>query len=159
MFDNKKIRIVLLFLVFCIIWKTSYKFFTVDGHSMAKSLVEGEKVLVDKGYYWFNEPERRDIVVFYDFESDSYLVKRIIGIPNDVVEIIEGIILVNNIPLYDEFSHMLVKNPEPYTEANVYCNLSAFKVNEGEYWLIGDNREETWMGKIKEEDILGILKQ
>ena len=56
MFDNKKIRVVLLFLVFCMIWKTSYKFFTVDGDSMAESLVEGEKVLVDKGYYWFNEP-------------------------------------------------------------------------------------------------------
>jgi signal peptidase I len=159
MFDNKKIRVVLLFLVFCIIWKTSYKFFTVDGDSMAESLVEGEKVLVDKGYYWFNQPEKGDVVVFYDFESDSYLVKRIIGIPNDIVEIIEGIIFINNIPLDDEFSYMLVKNPEPYIEANVYCNVSAFKVNEGEYWLIGDNREETWMGKIKEEDILGILKQ
>ena len=159
MFDNKKIRVVLLFLVFCIIWKTSYKFFTVDGDSMAESLVEGEKVLVDKGYYWFNEPERGDVVVFYDFESDNYLVKRIIGIPNDIVEIIEGIIFINNIPLDDEFSYMLVKNTEPYIEGNMYCNLSAFEVNEGEYWLIGDNREETWMGKIKEEDIVGILKQ
>ena len=98
-------------------------------------------------------------MVFYDFESDNYLVKRIIGIPNDIVEIIEGIIFINNIPLDDQFSYMLVKNPEPYIEGNMYCNLSAFEVNEGEYWLIGDNREETWMGKIKEEDILGILKQ
>ena len=157
--SNKKIRIVLLFLIFSIIWEVSFELFKVDGYSMASSYVEGETVLVDKGYYWFNKPQRGDVVVFWDHEDNDFLIKRIIGIPEDSIEVIDGVIFVNDLPLYDEFSDMLLPNEGNYDDFDIYLNMGKVVINEGEYWLIGDNRSATWMGKIKEEDIIGILKE
>lgn len=93
-----------------------------------------------------------DIVVFYSEELDEYMVKRLIGLPGDFILIDKGTLYVNR--EYKRESY--VQYGDDYS--------GAFKVPEGEYFFLGDNRpvsldsrlwEETF---IKEENIIGIVK-
>ena len=79
--------------------------FTVDGPSMLPTLADGERLLIDQVTYRFRPPRRGEIVVFrYPASPDHYFVKRIIGIPGDVVAIENGRLVVNGQPLMSLYS-------------------------------------------------------
>ena len=60
----------------------------VSGSSMEDTLSDGDNLIVDKISYRFHDPERFDVVVFpYQYEEDTYYIKRIIGLPGEVVRI------------------------------------------------------------------------
>ena len=130
-----------------------YRPIRIDGDSMAKTYIDGDKFLVNKVVFKFNSPERGDVVVFYDWEEDSFLVKRVIGMPYDTVEVIAGVIFINDMPLIDEFSHLIVGR----AISDVFIYTSKNTLKEGEYWCIGDNREATWFGIVREDEILGLV--
>ena len=63
----------------------------VDGQSMMPTLENGDNLLVDKLTYRFRDPERYEIVVFpYKYEENVYYIKRIIGLPGETVQILDG---------------------------------------------------------------------
>ena len=69
---------------------------SVSGSSMEPMLSNGDNLIVDKISYRFNEPERYDIIVFpYQYEEDTYYIKRIIGLPGETVQIIGGYTYIN----------------------------------------------------------------
>jgi signal peptidase I len=123
--------------------------FVVIGASMQPSFSEGERVVVNKLAYKLGEPEMGDVIVFLPPDGmDEDLIKRIIGLPGDIVEVRNGVVYVNNLPL-DE---LYIKNPPSYT-------YSVEVVPEGQYWVLGDNRNNSndshtgWT--VPREDIIG----
>lgn len=106
----------------------------VDGSSMSPTLHNGDSVVVDKLSYRFGEPERFDIVVFrYLPKDETYYIKRIIGLPGETVQIIDGYVYINGEKLEsDVYGSAVILEPgrakEPIT------------LGEYEYFVLGDNR-------------------
>lgn len=74
---------------------TGLRFCTVDGHSMDNTLFDGEQLLLNPSA----EIRSGDIVVFE--YGQTYLIKRVVGLPGDTVAVVKGVLYVNNIK-YDE---------------------------------------------------------
>lgn len=129
--------IVIAFIIVLIIHQFVMNISTVDGQSMQPTLWDGERLLVNKAIYLFQEPQRDEIVIFQDPRPTSgdrvYLVKRIIGMPGDVIEIRD---------------HRLYRNgelvDEPYIESAMYMeSYGPVTVPEDHYFVMGDNRNNS----------------
>ena len=164
---NKYFRLFILLVIFGIIINIGYKKFKVEGESMSATYKDGETLLVDKTTYKITTPERGDVVVFYDLEENDFLIKRIIGLPGEQIEIIDGSIYVNGSLHEDEFSHHKIR---VLLVGVAGVPLRTFGTNEliyeneekrfptlkkGEYWVIGDNRSDSWYGVIYQDEIKG----
>ena len=111
----------------------------------------GDRVLGLQFSYWFSDPQRGDVVIFKypDNEQENY-IKRIIGLPGEVIQIVEGRVYVNN-ELLDE----------PYLKETPYGNFGPYEVPEGHYFMLGDNRNNSedsryWRNKyVAKDKILG----
>jgi len=107
--------------------------FKVYGSSMLPTIEEGDYILVSKATYFFNEPQRGDIIVFHSPQDpNTDLIKRIIAVPGDTVEIKNNTVFVNDTALV-----------EPYTlEPPHYLTLSE-EIPTGHYFVLGDNRNNS----------------
>jgi len=105
----------------------------------------GEKVVLNKAKYFVTEPERGDIVVFTPKHSDEkYFIKRVIGLPGETVEILNGEVYVTNDlnPRGTKLDEVYL-NHENKGRTYAKSTYSVFKVPEEEYFLLGDNREHS----------------
>ena len=76
----------------------------VDGHSMEPTLSDGDNLIVDKLSYRFRDPERYDIIVFpYQHAENTYYIKRIIGLPGETVQVIDGYMYINGKKLDEHY--------------------------------------------------------
>ncbi len=121
--------------------------FRIESVSMQPNLWEGEYVIVDKVSYSLTSPQRGDIIVF-EKVGQADLIKRVIGLPGDTVEVRPGQVLVNGTPLAEPY----IANPPNYTFGPV-------QVEPGRYFVLGDNRinssdSHVW-GTIPRETIVG----
>ena len=93
----------------------------VSGSSMETTLSDGDNLLVDKITYRFSEPKRFDIIVFpFQYDTDTYYIKRIIGMPGETVQIdYDGNIYINGSLLEESYGREVIQNPgraaEPIT--------------------------------------------
>ena len=142
----KNIRLLILFIIFVSIFTFGYRFFIIIGDSMHPSQSNLDIVLVNKLSYDFQTPKVGDVIVFWDYIDREFLIKRVIGVPGDTIEIIEGFIFKNDKLYIDEFSHINLTNG---------ISMHPWTLGEKEYWVIGDNRDETWFGVIHESEIVG----
>lgn len=127
----------------------------VQGSSMEPKLSSEDNLIVDKISYRFHDPERFDIIVFpFQYEDNTYYIKRIIGLPGETVQIdLEGNILIDGEILEENYGKEVIQSPgrayEPVT------------LGEDEYFVMGDNRNNSIdsrdpsVGNIKREDIIG----
>lgn len=127
----------------------------VSGSSMETTLSDGDNLLVDKITYRFSEPKRFDIIVFpFQYDTDTYYIKRIIGMPGETVQIdYDGNIYINGSLLEESYGREVIQNPgraaEPIT------------LGEDEYFVMGDNRNNSSdsrdpsVGNIRRKDIIG----
>lgn len=107
--------------------------FRVQGMSMAPSLMDGERILVNKFIYHFGPIERGDVVVFwYPDDPEVSFIKRVVALPQDRVEIVQGRVSVNGQPV-----------SEPYVERDNSDDRSytSREVRSGHYFVLGDNRQ------------------
>ncbi|MBC7797007.1 MAG: signal peptidase I [Pyrinomonadaceae bacterium] len=133
----------------------------VEGTSMQPQLQDGERLLVNKLIYYksktlqsfgFPKLERDDVVVFwYPNDPDKSYVKRIIGLPGEIVEIKNGFIYVNDKKLDEPFI------AEDHNQGR--ANMAATRVNPHYYFVMGDNRDNSsdsriW-GQVPEKYIYG----
>lgn len=104
----------------------------VPTGSMENTVPVGSRIIGFRLYYLFQEPQRGDIVIFKfpDDEKKDYL-KRIIGLPGDTVEIVDGKVYINGSeePL-----------DEPYLSEEPVGNYGPYVVPEDSYFMMGDNR-------------------
>ena len=127
----------------------------VSGSSMEPTLSDGDNLIVDKISYRLHDPERFDIIIFpYQYEENTYYIKRIIGLPGETVYINDaGEIYINGTLLKENYGLETIQNPglasEPIT------------LGADEYFVMGDNRNNSTdsrfasVGAIKRQDIIG----
>ena len=99
--------------------------------SMHPTLQEGQRLFVSRAALYLNGPERGDIVIFTcpQYADNMPLVKRVVGLPNETIEIKSGLVYVNGSVL-----------EEPYIEEPPDYVLNAVTVPENQYFVLGDNR-------------------
>ena len=100
-----------------------------QGPSMQPNLYVGDRVMTEKVSYRFSEPARGDIVIVERGYKDVDLVKRVVALPGEVVEVRGGHVLINNEPLV-----------EPYAQAFGGPNYGPAQVPDGTVFVLGDNR-------------------
>ncbi len=101
----------------------------VQGLSMEPNLHGNDRLLIDKLTYEFFEPQRGDIVVIEVAEIDVPLIKRVIGLAGETIEIRSGIVYVNGIPL-----------SEPYLNDADLGDFGPVVVSAEHVFVLGDNR-------------------
>jgi signal peptidase I len=120
----------------------------VFGRSMEPSLFERQRLIIDKITYYFRAPHRSDIVVIKRPDMEELLVKRIIGLPTEKVEIRDGYVYINDRRL-----------PEPFPHGQYPQNIPAYTLGPLEYYVLGDNRgnsnDSRAFGPVLRADILG----
>ena len=66
------------------------------GHPWRRHCSDGDQLIVDKISYRFHDPKRYDIIVFpYQYEENTYYIKRIIGLPGETVQVKDGYVYIN----------------------------------------------------------------
>ena len=104
----------------------------VEGTSMTPLISDQERIFINKFVYRFEPIERGDVVVFwYPLDRSKSFIKRVVGLPEDTVEIRDGGVYLNGKLL-----------PEPYVpaESEDFGSLSAQRIPKGEYFVMGDHR-------------------
>lgn len=105
----------------------------VPSGSMENTIMSQSRIMGLRCAYWFSVPERGDIVVFYAPDHpDTLYVKRVIGLPGDTVEVVDGQTYVNGEPLEEDYL------PEP-----MWGDYGPYHVPEGAYFMMGDNRNHS----------------
>ncbi len=131
-----------------------FQAFYIPSGSMEQTLAVGDRVLVNKISYDYGDLARGDVIVFHrpsnappsDVED---FIKRIIGLPGDTLEAIDGTVYVNGVPA-----------EEPYIDpGDVTTNLPRTVVPDGHVFVMGDNRDNSTdsriFGAVDQELIVG----
>ena len=127
----------------------------VEGASMENTLHNGDNLIVDKLSYRFRDPERFDIIVFpYQYEENTYYIKRIIGLPGETVQVVDGYVYINGSRLEsDIYGNELMDDPMAASQP--------ITLGEDEYFVLGDNRNHSQdsrdpsVGEVKKDTIMG----
>ena len=125
--------------------------FRVQGTSMLPVLEDGERIIVNKFVYRFRPVERGDVVVFwYPRDPTVSFIKRVVGLPGDVVEIRAGVLHVNGRRLPEGYLLSKFRGDESYPPV---------EVKKGFYYVLGDHRNSSndsrsW-GEVPEKYIYG----
>ena len=164
---------VILALFIFVVLQLSVQNFRVQGPSMRPTLENGEHVLVNKlvylkfdpsqlvsmlpfvdeaeesSVYPFHAPRRGEVIIFrFPRDESRDFVKRVIGVPGDTVQINDGQVVVNGIPL-----------AEPYITRPDRDDMNQVTVPEGNFFVLGDNRRASndsrdW-GPVPAENVIG----
>ena len=131
--------------------------FKIPSGSMRPTLMEGDKLFVNKYIYRFRKPERGDIIVFkYPVDPKKDFIKRLVGFGGENVEIRDGKIYVEGQALEDPatFGKFYYYNHDPYGGPN-----DTIKVPEGSFYVLGDNSanstDSRFWGFVPRKNILG----
>jgi signal peptidase I len=120
---------VLFGIALALVMQLTVQNYVVEGTSMLPTVQTGDRVLVYRLAYTLGTPQRGDIVVFKFPYSNTNMIKRIIGLPGNVVQITPGKLYVNG--------HLV---PEPYIRYPEDYRYGPTTVPKGEYFVLGDNR-------------------
>lgn len=166
----------------------------VPSGSMRPTILEGDRIIVNKLAYdlkvplttwhiaeWSN-PQRGDIVVFFSPHDGKRLVKRVIGVPGDTIELRNNQLVLNGTPVeYQPIAEELLRDiPAAEREGRVFARenlpgqthavggypaapaprtFAPVVVPPGEYFMLGDNRDDSFdsrfYGPVKREKIVG----
>lgn len=110
-----------------LIFRAHFAVFLVKGESMLPGLRSGDLVLVDKLAYPEKPPQRGDIVVAR--ESNDLIIKRVVSLPGEAVELRRGKLYVNELPLAEDYAI------EPG-----WMSVGRGRLRENKFALLGDNR-------------------
>ena len=127
----------------------------VSGQSMETTLQDGDNLIVDKISYRFHDPSRYDIIVFpYKYEENTFYIKRIIGLPGEIVQVKDGYTYINGEKLTSDIYGREVMDEPGIAEEPI-------KLGSDEYFVLGDNRNHSqdsrdpYVGVLKRSDLLG----
>lgn len=106
----------------------------VDGSSMLNTLTNGDFMIATKFDYLLGQPQRFDVVIcdYPNTNDHKYRVKRIIGLPGETVQLVAGELYING-------EHV----EQGYDFGSVTEYAGPYEVKEGEYFVLGDNRNNS----------------
>lgn len=193
--DAKKliseIKSIVIIVFFALLFRSVlYEPWQIPTESMYPTLIVGDRVVINKNIYGISRysfpfsppiikgrfferaaPQRGDVIVF---ENDKVYIKRVIGLPGDEVQMINGVVYLNNEPLKKELIE------ENYTQGDVVGkkyretlpggysyeildintsesdNTQMFKVPEGSYFVMGDNRDNS--NDSRSQDVVSFVE-
>ena len=185
----REYRGFVLFVVLMIMFRSALADWnTVPTGSMKPTIIEGDRILVNKlaydfkvplthiSIYKFADPRRSDIVIFDSKAADTRLVKRVIGLPGDTVEMRDNRLIINGIEAgyssvervsdaafaiesYPGMSHRIELTP---MGGSRLATFGPVKVPQGRYLVLGDNRDNSAdsrvYGFIPRDEIVGSAK-
>ncbi|MDB4349506.1 signal peptidase I [Omnitrophica bacterium] len=154
--EKRKTRMMIFIILWGIIFTCLIKNFVfsldmIKGDSMYPGFQKNGYYLVNRFIYNFAEPKRKDVVIIRGISpKEDQMIKRIIGIPGDSIELKDG-----DVYLSGELLN------EPYVEGRTYPNTKRFTVMKDMYFVMGDNRESSYdsrsFGLIRKNNIKGRL--
>lgn len=119
------------------------------GNSMNPTFVEGDVLLVEKLSVRFTDIRRFDVVVFrYLYQDDQYYIKRVVGLPGETIQIMDGAVWLDGSPLEDEYGTVPIEDPGRASEPIL--------LGENEYFVLGDNRNDS--SDSRDSDIANVSK-
>jgi signal peptidase I len=185
------VRVIFHALIIALIIRTFlFQPFNIPSGSMKETLLVGDYLFVSKytygysrysipfspplfsGRIWSGNPERGDIVVFRLPKDDTTdYIKRVIGLPGDRIQMIEGVLHINGEPVKRERIEDFIENEEggrttrvkrwretlpngvSYTTLDLidngfYDNTSVYNVPPGQYFMMGDNRDNSTDSRV-----------
>ena len=125
---------------------------SVEGSSMEPTIEDGSQLVVEQISYYLHEPERFDVIVFPNNQGANY-IKRIIGLPEETIQIKDGYVYINDKQLEEDYGKEIIED----------SGLAVDKITlkKDEYFVLGDNRNgsidsrRTDIGAVKREQIKG----
>lgn len=148
---------LLLAIVIVIITQATVQSSVVIGSSMEPNLHNGQRLLINKIVYFFHAPERGDIIVFTppdSIGSENDYIKRIIGLPGEMVELKDGIVYI-----HQEDGTILTLGEAEFITLPSTGSFLGETILPGAYFVLGDNRNNSndsrggWLVPL--EDIVG----
>ncbi|MBX2882327.1 MAG: signal peptidase I [Granulosicoccus sp.] len=185
----KENRGLLVFLLLMFMFRSAIADWNeVPTSSMKPTIVEGDRILVNKLAYDIRvpftkqslvklaDPMRGDIIIFDSEVSDKRLVKRVVGVPGDMVELTDNKLIINGKPLQYQTvlrSRMVKHQREDLLgiqhdiwvreSGSQLSNFTAVRVPQGYYLVLGDNRDNSAdsrvIGLIPRGEIIGRSKR
>lgn len=125
------------------------------GNSMEGTLTDEDEIIISRFSYWFRSPKRFDVIVFKQSgkEHSYYNIKRVIGLPGETVQIIDGVVYIDGQVLEEPISVELMNVSGLAQEP--------LMLEENEYFVLGDHRNFSEdsrfanVGTIVKDDIVG----
>lgn len=152
--DTLRFALIALLIVIPVRWFIAQPFI-VRGTSMVPTFENNEYLIVDQVTYRFEEPKRGDVIIMrYPKDPKTFFIKRIIGLPNETVEIQGKRVIIRK----DGVEAFTLN--EPYLEVERTRNeYKSYTLGSDEYFVMGDNRyassdSRSW-GNLPKEDIVG----
>ena len=123
----------------------------VPSGSMETTVMAGDRIIVNRLAYAFGEPQRGDIVTFiYPDDGETLYLKRIMGLPGETIQGVDGVIYIDGRPIEHDYTQEIFED-----------DFGPFQVPEGCYFMMGDNRNDSWDSRfwehsfVEKEDIIG----
>lgn len=140
-----------------------FQAFYIPSGSMEPTLEKGDRVLVNKVSYDLHDVNRGDVIVF-ELDPEEVgpdgikdLIKRVIGLPGDVIETRDGVVYVNDRALEEPYLDEGTKTGDPSDGQNP--EIARQTVPEGHVYVLGDNRSNSadsrYRGPIEIDSIVG----
>lgn len=124
------VMLLLAFLLAGLIFLIFFRIPVVKGDSMETTLKDGQHLILSTRAYMFSEPERGDIIVAQPHKlNGEYIIKRLIGLPGDRIEIKDNTLYLNGKAVEEDYL------AEPMKSADM-----EMEVSEGCVFVMGDNR-------------------
>lgn len=124
----------------------------VEGSAMSPTLNDGDRLLIDDR---FDVIERGDIIQFkFPQDTTKFYLKRVVGLPGETVEIIEGVVHINGNAIVESYV-------DPERNRSGY-NMSSERIEQNHYFVLGDNRDNSsdsrYWGSVDRSLIVGKFK-
>lgn len=133
--------IVIALAIFVVMYRFLFQPHQVKGNSMYSNFHDGEYLLTDKISYRFNAPKRGDVIIFKAPKNEDYdYIKRVIGLPGELIKIEKGRVYLNN-QLLDETKYL---DNSVLTAAGYFAKEGvSLTVPPDNYFVLGDNRNNS----------------
>ena len=139
-FDSLVVAVVIAMVIKGLLLQT----YTIPSESMYKTLMVGDFLVLNRLAYVFDEPDMGDVVVFeYPLEPNKDFIKRVVGTPGDRVKLVDKVLYINGEAYREPYKRVNGQAPLP-KEMTHKDNFDEFVVPEGKYFMMGDNRDNSY---------------
>ncbi len=153
-FFRDTLKYIIVFIIVLLLFIFVIGLQQVVGPSMSPNYKEGDILVVNKLSYKFRNPKREEVVVVS--QSEKYMIKRVIGLPGDIIEYKDNKLYINN----QEYKESYLKDDVITNDFKLSDIGVEGAIPEGKYLVLGDNRTNSLDGRnyglIDKKQIIGI---